>query len=62
MNFFSYIRLRRVKLLRSDICFASDMRFARFGDEYILLLNQRADCRMAKSAYIYTGDKLESRF
>ena len=34
-SFFSYIRLRRVLLLRSDIRLApSDIRFASFGGEY----------------------------
>ena len=59
-GFFSYIRLRRVLLLRSDIRLTpSDIRFASFGGEYnitaersgAISLLQSKNITLTKSAY-----------
>ena len=50
--FFSYIRLRRVLLLRSDIrLLPSDIRFASFGGEYNITVSVANNITFAKQKY-----------
>ena len=50
--FFSYIRLRRVILLRSDIRLTpSDIRFASFGGEYNITATNGSNITFAKQKY-----------